>query len=181
MGNREDLLTGAIQCLYEKGYARTTARDIAAAAGVSLAAIGYHYGTKDDLLNAALYQALADWGDDLGKALATTGQADPAARFEAMWTQVIRSFAENHRLWAVQFELLGFLDRKPALKAAFAQANEQAQAALAELFGIRGEAVGAVFQALIGGLAAQWLVDPASVPTGAQMRAAMGTIAAAVA
>ena len=29
MGNREDLLAGAKKCLYEKGYARTTARDIA--------------------------------------------------------------------------------------------------------------------------------------------------------
>ncbi|MGH4006514.1 MAG: TetR family transcriptional regulator, partial [Pseudonocardiaceae bacterium] len=44
MGNREDLLAGAKRCLYEKGYGRTTARDIAAAAGgVSLAAIGYHF------------------------------------------------------------------------------------------------------------------------------------------
>lgn len=174
-------MTGAIQCLYEKGYARTTARDIASAAGVSLAAIGYHYGTKDDLLNAALYQALADWGDDLGKALASADRTDPAGRFEVMWTQVIRSFAENHRLWAVQFELLGFLDRKPELKAAFAQANAAAQAALAELFGVEGEAVGAVFQALIGGLAAQWLVAPDSLPTGAQLRTAVRAIAAAVA
>lgn len=181
MGNREDLLTGAIQCLYEKGYARTTARDIASAAGVSLAAIGYHYGTKDDLLNAALYQALADWGDDLGKALTSAGRTDPGGRFEEMWTQVIRSFAENHRLWAVQFELLGVLDRKPEMKAAFAKANEEAQAALAELFDVRGEAVGAVFQALIGGLAAQWLVAPDGVPTGQQLRAAVRAIATAVA
>ena len=35
MGNREDLLAGAQRCLYEKGYARTTARDIASASGVS--------------------------------------------------------------------------------------------------------------------------------------------------
>ena len=34
MGNREDLLAGAKKCLYEKGYARTTARDIASAADV---------------------------------------------------------------------------------------------------------------------------------------------------
>ena len=33
MGNREDLLAAAKRCLYEKGYAHTTARDIAAASG----------------------------------------------------------------------------------------------------------------------------------------------------
>jgi AcrR family transcriptional regulator len=180
MGNREDLLTGALQCLYDKGYARTTARDIASAAGVSLAAIGYHYGTKDELLNAALYQALAEWGNDLGEALAARPDATPAERFEEMWTQVIRSFAANQRLWAVQFELLAFLDQKPELKAAFASANEQAREGLADLFGVPGEAAGAVFQALVGGLATQWLVDPDSVPTGADLRTAIRAIAAAI-
>ncbi|GAB3818361.1 TetR family transcriptional regulator [Micromonospora zhanjiangensis] len=62
MGNREDLLAGAKQCLMEKGYARTTARDIAAAAGTSLAAIGYHFRTTQALLNAALFEAMAEWG-----------------------------------------------------------------------------------------------------------------------
>ena len=58
MGNREQLLDGALACLYDKGYARTTARDIASAAGVSLAAIGYHFGTTEVLLNAALLRAM---------------------------------------------------------------------------------------------------------------------------
>jgi len=182
MGNREDLLAGAMQCLYEKGYARTTARDIASAAGVSLAAIGYHYGTKDDLLNAALYQALAEWGDDVGKAMAaaTRPNATPTERFEETWTQVLKSFAANQRLWAVQFELLGFLDQKPDLKAAFAEANRQAREGLAELFGVPGANAGAVFQALLGGLATQWLIDPDSALTGHDLRTAIQMIATAV-
>ena len=53
MGNREDLLAGAKRCLYEKGYASTTARDIATASGTSLAAIGYHFGSKEALMNQA--------------------------------------------------------------------------------------------------------------------------------
>jgi AcrR family transcriptional regulator len=182
MGNREDLLVGAMQCLYEKGYARTTARDIASAAGVSLAAIGYHYGTKDDLLNAALYQALAEWGDDVGKAMAaaTRPDATPAERFEETWTQVLRSFAANQRLWAVQFELMGFLDQKPELRAAFAEANHQAREGLSELFGVPGETAGAVFQALIAGLATQWLIDPDSALSGHDLRTAIQAIAGAL-
>ena len=35
MGHREDLLAGAVRCLREKGYGRTTARDIVAASGAS--------------------------------------------------------------------------------------------------------------------------------------------------
>jgi AcrR family transcriptional regulator len=179
MGNRDDLLAGATRCLYEKGYARTTARDIATAAGVSLAAIGYHYGTKDALLNAALLQALAEWSDDLGKALAAASpEATAAERFEETWTHVVRSFAANRRLWAVQFELLAFLDQQPELKAAFTEANRQAREGLADLFGVPGEAAGALFHALIGGLAAQWLVDPDSPPSGRELREAVQAIAA---
>ncbi len=185
MGNREDLLAAAKQCLYDKGYARTTARDIATAAGVSLAAIGYHYGTKDDLLNAALYQALAEWSDDLAATLTSTARPDatPAERFAETWTQVVRSFGANRRLWAVQFELLAFLDDKPEVRAAFAKANEQTRAGLVELFGHAPgvAAVGAVYQALIGGLAAQWLVDPDAAPSGDDLLAAVRTISASVA
>lgn len=43
MSNRDALLAAARKCLLEKGYNRTTARDIASAGGVSLAAIGYHF------------------------------------------------------------------------------------------------------------------------------------------
>ncbi|OLF14004.1 hypothetical protein BLA60_02160 [Actinophytocola xinjiangensis] len=181
MGNREDLLAGALHCLHEKGYARTTARDIATAAGVSLAAIGYHYGTKDDLLNAALQQAMADWGDDLAAALTSAGpDLTPAERFEQTWNRVISSFTDNHRLWAIQFELLASLDRKPELREVFAEANRRAQAELATLFGVEGDAVGALFQALIGGLAALSLVDRDSPPSGHDLREAIQAVAAAV-
>ena len=64
MGNREALLEGAKHCLYEKGYARTTARDISTAAGTSLAAIGYHYRSTEALLNA-IYHGNLEVSSDL--------------------------------------------------------------------------------------------------------------------
>jgi AcrR family transcriptional regulator len=45
MTNREALLEAALASLQDKGYAETTAREVANRAGVSLGAIGYHYGT----------------------------------------------------------------------------------------------------------------------------------------
>jgi len=57
MGNREELLVGAKRCLREKGLSRTTARDLSAASGVSLAAIGYHFGSKEALLSQAMIEA----------------------------------------------------------------------------------------------------------------------------
>lgn len=50
---RTKLLTGALATLTEQGIAKTSARSIAATAGVNQALVFYHFGTVDDLLAAA--------------------------------------------------------------------------------------------------------------------------------
>src|SRR5579864_9371285 len=94
MGNREELLAGAKRCLVEKGYAHTTARDIASASGVSLAAIGYHFGSKDALMNQAVYELIGEWGDELERALTAEGASDGdmLQRFESVIGRTIESF-----------------------------------------------------------------------------------------
>src|SRR6187431_2046713 len=111
MGNREDLLAGARKVIMERGVAKTTARDIASTAGVSLAAIGYHFGSKEELLKAALRHALERWGDDISslKGKMPYPVDEQADRFVATWDRVIDSFRESSKLWAVQFELLAVL------------------------------------------------------------------------
>ncbi|MFE9095295.1 TetR/AcrR family transcriptional regulator [Streptomyces sp. NPDC007264] len=47
------LLEGALRTLTEQGIARTSARTIAAAAGVNQALVFYHFGSVDELLAAA--------------------------------------------------------------------------------------------------------------------------------
>ena len=187
MGNREDLLAGAKRCLLEKGYAATTARDISAASGTSLAAIGYHFRTTKALLNEALVEAMAEWGEELERALAVDTGADATAeqRFEAAWTRIIDSFARLRPLWAIQFELIAQMDHSPQLRAAFAAANHQARLGLAGIFhGLDPDAdeaqalaLGSFHQALLGGLAAQWLVDPERAPSAAELTRALRTIA----
>ncbi|MFC4588878.1 TetR/AcrR family transcriptional regulator [Sphaerisporangium corydalis] len=193
MGNREDLLAGAKRCLYEKGYARTTARDIAAASGVvSLAAIGYHYGSKEALLNAALQQAMEEWGDDLGRTLATETDPDltPEERFTATWAAVIRSVTENRSLWAVQFELIAHNKTMPEMRERLTESSRQARAGLVELFAGLGRAAddddkgtdlaGSLYQALLIGVAAQWLVDPETAPSARDLVAALRTVTTAL-
>lgn len=190
MGNREDLLAAAKRCLYEKGYARTTARDIATAAGVSLAAIGYHYGSKEALLNAALRQAIEEWGADLARILAV--DVDPGAGsaevFEATWTRIAKSFGESRPLWAVQFELLAHLERAPELRETFPASTREARLGLAELFGedVTGDedaaaTVGALYQALLIGMAALSMSDPATAPSGADLVEALRLVSRRVA
>jgi hypothetical protein len=64
MGNRDALLSAAKKCLLEKGYNRTTARDIASAAGVSLAAIaqaGFRDHVKQTLRKRTCCSALVNY------------------------------------------------------------------------------------------------------------------------
>ncbi|MEW1751218.1 TetR/AcrR family transcriptional regulator [Streptomyces angustmyceticus] len=50
---RTKLLAGALQTLIEQGIAKTSARTIAATAGVNQALVFYHFGSVDELLAAA--------------------------------------------------------------------------------------------------------------------------------
>ncbi len=188
MGNREALLAGAKQCLYEKGYGRTTARDIAAASGVSLAAIGYHFGSKEALLNAALMQATEEWGDELERALATDIDPDatPIERFETVWTRVIESLAAHRPLWAAQFEIFAQIDRAPEIREFLADAQQQGRLGLASLLQSidpavdegKARAVGGFYHALLSGVLVQWLTDPDSAPSGRDLADALRTILA---
>jgi AcrR family transcriptional regulator len=190
MGQREDLLAGAKRCLYEKGYGRTTARDITAASGASLAAIGYHFGSKEALLNAALIQAIEDWGDELQRTLAAgsdaESDADPLQRFEAIWTRVIESFAAHRQVWLATFEIFPQIEHAPEVHRFLANALQQGRLGLAELFqhidSERDErtawAVGSFYQALMTGVLAQWLVDPKHAPSGRDLADALRTILA---
>jgi AcrR family transcriptional regulator len=190
MGNREDLLAAAERCLYEKGYARTTARDLAAAAGTSLAAIGYHFGSKEALLNQARIRAIGTWYDQLGRALAVDADPDagPLERFEAIWTKVIELFAAHRPLWAASFEMLAQVDHAPEVRTAVADAQEQARLGLASLFHRidptldqrSAWAVGSFYLALLPGVMAQWLIDPEHAPSARDLTEALRTIAAQV-
>jgi AcrR family transcriptional regulator len=181
VGNREDLLVGAKRCLLEKGYARTTARDIATAAGVSLAAIGYHYGSKEALLNLALIEATGEWGQALEAMLA---DIDPGEdRFEAVWTKVIESFTEHRRLWVASFEVLGQIEHVPQVREHLAAGLRQAFPGLGRLFHDpeaderQATAVGAFYQALLTGVMAQLLIDPEHASTPASLSEALRAIA----
>ncbi|EOD64035.1 TetR/AcrR family transcriptional regulator [Amycolatopsis vancoresmycina] len=177
MGNKEALLAAAKHCLHEKGYARTTVRDLASAADVSMAAIGYHYGSREALLNAALIEANEEWGVALAKTLqaATPPDTAPAERFELIWQRVIESFDEHRRMWAMTFEAYAQPDLDEKVRAQLAGALELARHGLANLFQGLDEgsdaarAAGTVHQALLSGVMLQWLVDPDHAPSGADL------------
>src|ERR1700742_3280114 len=96
VGHREDLLTAARQCLQERGYARTTARELVAASGTNLASIGYHFGSKDALLSEALSALFEEWAQRVYQLAieATDGERDPARLLVASVSAIRASFEE---------------------------------------------------------------------------------------
>jgi AcrR family transcriptional regulator len=58
---RTRLLRATMEVLTRSGAAQTTSREIAAAAGVNLQAITYHFGSKDELVAQALVDAVRTW------------------------------------------------------------------------------------------------------------------------
>ncbi len=188
VGNREDLLAGAKRCLYEKGYARTTARDIAAAAGTSLASIGYHFRSTEALLNAALFEVIGEWGEEVERALSAAGEAEGGTveRFEQYWTRVIDSIATHRPIWAATFEVLAQIDRVPEMRRAIADGLQDGRLVWASLLqGIdaaadekEAQAVGSFYQALLSGVLVQWLVDPERAPSARDLADALRTITA---
>ncbi|GAA4181075.1 TetR/AcrR family transcriptional regulator [Streptosporangium oxazolinicum] len=190
MGNREDLLAGARRCLVEKGWARTTIRDITAAAGgVSMAAIGYHFGSREALLNAALIEAIDEWGTETGRTLSGYAEpgAGPAEQYEAMWERIIESFTAHRPLWIASLEALLQAEHYPELRQHLARGQREGRRGLAAILaGVEEDAVGddmtrtlgAAQLALMSGVMTQWLLDPEQAPSAAQVVAGLRAIVA---
>lgn len=175
MGHREDLLEGAKRCLLEKGYARTTARDIVAASGTNLASIGYHYGSKEALLNLAFIKVTEEWGDALTDASAAGEDAarTPFDQFRETWERVIGSYEQTRSVWQLQIEVISRIDTDPELQKALAGPQREGRDGLAEnMLGIDPEAdpekarvAGLFCQALLAGVMVQWMMDRDSAPS----------------
>jgi len=158
-----------------------------AASNTNLGSIGYHFGTKDALMNAALIQATEDWGTELGEALAANIdlEATPLQRFESTWTRVIANFEAHRQLWVAQFEIFSHLQHAPEMRPYFSAAQETARRGLATLLQLIDpnsdeksvRSVGSFALAMLTGVIAQWLVDPDKAPNGKDLADAIRAVA----
>lgn len=185
MSQREDLLRGAMRCIAEKGYSRTTARDIAAASGANLASIGYHFGSKEALLNAAIIEAFDEWGNAVEGAMIDEGAASPAQRLESFLVRFAESLP-GRGTWVVS-SLQAFAEAgyAPEIKEQLAASMEEGRRSLAAMvLGLAPEEVqegdlplGALVLSLINGYVLQWFASPDQVPPAAEMAAAVLRVA----
>ncbi len=187
VGNREELLAGARKCLLEKGYVQTTARDIASASGVSLAAIGYHFGTKEALLQEAMVEANMEWGERIKStvsAMQAPGDTAFPEWFEQCWTRIIAASREDQRLLQASIEVLLNVDQDTHVCSSLTDGMQYARDALAAMFGHDEDdldphetrAVGAFYHALMIGVRLLHAATPERAPGPDDITRAMQTI-----
>jgi AcrR family transcriptional regulator len=183
--HREQLLAGAIECLRTKGYARTTARDIAAAANANLASIGYHFGSKEALLNEAITRTCEEWTTRLGEAAFASDATSPLGQMAASWVAMLASFEELRPVLTGFVEAVGQSAWSEELRAEMARHYRTVRSAVADMVttslgesandpGIDPEAVASFLIAVCDGLVLQWLLDPARTPNGEQLISSLG-------
>jgi len=180
ISHREQLLQGAIECLRTKGYARTTARDIAAASDANLASIGYHFGSKEALLNEAIIRTCEQWTDRLGDAAFAGEHESPLEQTAASWIAMLNSFEQLRPVLVGLIEAVGQSawseDLRRDLAAHYRTSRKQVAAMVRKSLGedvdeagIEPNVVASFLIAVCDGLVLQWLLDPDETPRGEEL------------
>ncbi|MBP2477092.1 AcrR family transcriptional regulator [Crossiella equi] len=189
MGHREDLLAGAKRCLFERGYARTTARDIVAASGTNLASIGYHFGSKEALMTQALIEALTESTAEAELASPVRPEDPARDRLAAAWRQLVTSATTHRHLWLASFEAFLVGEHRPELLTVLADLHDaQRRELAAEFLAVPAEEVpeetantlGALLLAMAAGLTLQNMVAPGKAPGAEQLVAGLRRLTAEV-
>jgi len=111
---RLHILQVAGRIFAEKGFERTTSREICSAAGTNLAAVNYHFGSRDGLYEAVLVEAHGQIVglDDL-ESIARAG-VSPEAKLRELIALIVR------RSSATNAEFLGVPQEHPLVQRALA-------------------------------------------------------------
>jgi AcrR family transcriptional regulator len=190
MGHKEDLLDGAMRCLEEKGFARTTARDIVKASGANLASIGYHYGSKDALLAQAYIALVEAHSDDFDSGAGLTAPDGSLDRFQEVLGNVIKSMTRPDSIWHLGIELVVLRDKMPAVREHVAQSQREGGRGMIALFQGGAEppaddpgvdTLGKLYMTLMSGLISQYMLDPETAPTAAELADGMRLLMAGAA
>jgi AcrR family transcriptional regulator len=174
--NRSNLIEGTLRCLERLPPERITARAIAEESGANLASIGYHFGSKDNLVTEAVIEGLDRWLDEVATGLADLASAEPATRYRRAG-QVIETTRRRHTGLATNF--LGALAKAqhdPRVREILAAGFRRTRPEVAALLGLgsdeAGEDAGGLVLALFNGLLFQALLDPALAIEGERMQRA---------
>jgi AcrR family transcriptional regulator len=174
--NRSILLEGTLRCLERLPPGRVTSRAIASESGANIASIAYHFGSKDELVTAAVVEGLDRWLADIASGLEEAGTEEPAVRLQRAF-EIIDATRERHEGLARNF--LGALARaphEPRIRELLTEGFRRTRPAVAAILGLgddqAGEDAGGLLLAMFDGLLIQALLDPSLSIEGKRMERA---------
>lgn len=108
-GTRQDVLIEvSARLFFERGFDRTTVRDIARAAGITSGSIFYHFKTKEEILAAIIEIGMRQGMGDIATTLA--GVTGPRERLRALILSHLRALhgphGHYHHIWLREMRLL---------------------------------------------------------------------------
>jgi len=182
--NRSVLLEGAIRCLERLPPERITTRAIAKESGANLASIRYHFGSKDELVTAAVIEGLDRWLAEIATALSDVESQAPEARLHRA-AKAIAATRREHAGLAKNF--LGALARAqhdPRLRELLAEGFRGTRPRVAALLSLGsdqpGEDAGGLVHSLFTGLLFQELLSSDLVIEGDRLSRALGRLRLAI-
>jgi|SRR5580704_3211497 AcrR family transcriptional regulator len=180
--HRTRLLYAARTLLSERDYGDISARDLVAASGTNLGSIGYHFGSKEALLNEAIGLALEDWAQAIGDAI----RGEASGGLGALMASSMRAVLDEHesmRPYYLAFiEALARSARSPELREQLAaHYRRQRDRVAGWIVEARGEdrlgrdearQLASLLLATADGMLIQSFVDPDDAPGSGELAAA---------
>ena len=178
--NRQSLIEGTLRCLEHLPPERITARAIAAESGANLASIGYHFGSKDDLVSEAAIEGLDRWLEEIDARLAELPARTPGARLRAAMGVVEETRRRHTGLARNYISAIAKAQHHPGLRKRLAEGFRDARPNVAAVLGLgddqAGEDAGALVLSLFHGLLLQVLLDPDLAIDGSRMKRAQARL-----
>jgi AcrR family transcriptional regulator len=162
--NRQNLLEGTLRCLARLPAERITARQIAAESGANLASIGYHFGSKDELVTAAVIEGLDRWLEEVARELQGLDASSPQQRLSAA-ARMIETTRTRHQGLARNFlAALARAQHDPQVKQMLTEGFRHTRPNLAAVLRLGDDHIGndaaGLVHSMFTGLLFQTLLDP---------------------
>jgi AcrR family transcriptional regulator len=182
------LLEAAKQLIVERGFAGATVRELAAAAGTNVAAINYHFGSRQELLNEAVFDFFLDWKDS-AMDVDVDPDAEPLQQFAARARPLVAGIPAARPAFIIGLEAILEGRRSPELHERLVEhyREQRERAARAVAATKRGsempprflEVFASYVMAIADGLQIQALLEPDAIPTGDELAMFYEALAAA--
>jgi AcrR family transcriptional regulator len=176
VSNRDQLLEGALRCLQRLPPERVTARAIAREARANLASIGYHFGSKENLVTEAVIEGLDRWLANIAGELEVTSKRAARNRFQLAARLFERSRSRHAHLVRNFVAAIVRAQHDPRVRKLLAAGFRKTRPSLAKILLLgsdgAGEDAAGLVLAMFDGLLLQVLVDPQLAIEGPRMQKA---------